>query len=194
MIEEKFFSPIQESRNDNFNKEKKIVLDFLDREAKGEVGSRLYKHEGRLDDNIRGLVAKINQLLFLYTEQACGGHIITAESMRAKHPEAKYLQLPPPNKSIYIAGNIDFETDGDSQSEIFISRLKDLISQFDGITLFDPREIKDPKYHTHLPYTLKFGKNVGRRSIDIEQVQALELNKEKFMFKLEKLIDEFIPK
>lgn len=197
---EKFFSP--ESSKDSFAEKKEKVADFLRREAKGETGSGFYENEGKLDESIKNITIKMNRLPFLYTIQACGGHIFVRGLKRARHQNAEpeHLSLPPGTTVFYAPGNISFETKGDIQSQNFISKLKELVSKFEGVTLFDPHtdikpdQLKKLPYVPYVPYMLELGKSVGRRHIDIQQARELESKREKFKLELEKFIDGFLQK
>ena len=193
MEKQKFFSP--EIPQDNFKEKKEKVLDFLRREAEKKVGLGVYENEGQLDENIRQIVIKMNELPFLYTTQACGGHLITRESIKTRYPDTdeKFLQLPPENTAFYQAGGIHFETDRSARSQAFIERLKSLVSKFEGegVSLFDPTTETEQE-RQKLPYMLEFGESGGRIGIDISKAKELESRREKFKDEFEKLIDEFI--
>jgi hypothetical protein len=70
--------------------------------------------------------------------------------------------------------------------------LKELVTQFEGATLFDPTTAEE-KYQ-NLPYMLEFGERSDQRGIDIEKARELEAKREELKQKLEKLIDEFLQK
>lgn len=191
MENKKFFSP--EAPKDDFSIKKETVLDFLRREAKKEVGLGAYENEGQLDENIRDTAIMMNQLPFLYTTQTCGGHTITRESIKAMHPDTdeKFLQLPPENVAIYQSGGIHFETDRSAKSQAFIDRLKSLVMQFEGASLFDPTSETESS-RKKLPYMLEFGKSSGRRGINVQEAKELEIRREKFKEELRKLIEEYL--
>lgn len=172
-IKEKLIIPTPENNND-FRNEKEIILNSL-----------------HCEENIKDLITKINQLSFLYTTESCGGHTITRESIKEEYPDAEEgsLQLPPENKIIYQTGEILFKTDRSAQSEIFINRLKTLITQFENTELFD-LNIKKSSSRGDLPYTLSFSKNTVCDTS--RQVEELKTEEEKFKLELEKLINEFM--
>lgn len=191
MENEKFFSP-ETSQND-FVAKKEKVLDFLRREAKKEVGLGVYENEGMLDENIRDITIQMNKLPFLYTTSSCGGHAITRKSIKARYPDTdeKFLQLPPENVALYQSGGIHFETDRSAKSQEFIERLKNLVSQFEGASLFDPA-IETDQERQKLPYMLEFGKSSVRRGINVQEAKELETRREKFKEELRELIEEFL--
>ena len=80
--DQEFFSPHVEK--DSFAKKKAKVDDFLKREAKNEVGLGGFENEGKLDENIKEITIKMNQLPFLYTIQTCGGHMHTRTTIKKK--------------------------------------------------------------------------------------------------------------
>jgi hypothetical protein len=189
MNQENFFSP--EIPQNDFATKKEKVLDFLCREAKKEVGLGVYENEGELDENIRNIVIKLNKLPFLYTTQSCGGHLITRESIKARHHDVdeKFLQLPPEGVAIYQPGRIHFETNRSAKSQVFIERLKQLVDSFEGARLFDPTT-ETEENRQKLPYMLEFGKSGG--GIDIQKAKELETQREKFKEEFEKLVDDFL--
>uniref|UniRef100_A0A7C4M2W0 tRNA wybutosine-synthesizing protein domain-containing protein n=1 Tax=candidate division CPR3 bacterium TaxID=2268181 RepID=A0A7C4M2W0_UNCC3 len=67
-------------------KERRRLLILL----KGKKGGSVYgygENKGKLDDNIRDLVNKLNKLPFLFTRESCGGRISTRESIKEESKE-----------------------------------------------------------------------------------------------------------
>lgn len=191
MYNQKSFSP--EIPKDSFSTKKEKVLDFLRREAKKEVGLGVYDNEGQLDENIKDITIMMNQLPFLYTTQTCGGHTSTRESIKARYPDTdeKFLQLPPKDIAIYQSGGIHFETDRSAKGQAFIDRLKSLVLQFEGASLFDPTSETELS-RKNLPYMLEFGKSSRRRGINVQEAKELEIRREKFKEEFKRLIEEFL--
>lgn len=196
---EKHFSP--EVEIDSFSNKKKDVLKFLEEEKKGEkVGSGWGENAGQLDENIRELVNKLNQLPFLRTRESCGGEILTRESIIKKTKDVRgfndldenSLYLPNEGKVFYSAGWLDFYIKESEQSNLFIDKLRKLTERFGGS--LSNRLVQEQKRPGGIFYMLGLGKNAfgGSLNTDPQETKEREAKREEFKLEILKLVDEFM--
>ncbi|MBU0647067.1 hypothetical protein KKC67_00630 [Patescibacteria group bacterium] len=186
-VERVFYS---DTSQEDFNTRKKEVLNFLYTKGKEEDLRKLSEfNKGEIDDGVRDIVNKLNELPFLYTTLACGGHKITRKSI--KYPDAF---SPRENEASYRSGGIHFETNKSTESQEFIKRLKKLVNQFEGATLYNRPFKTDQEEYQNLPYfALGFGKtDKNNKNISISEAGDLEIEREEFKKEFKKLIKEFL--
>ena len=132
-----------------------------------------------LDEGIRELVVKFNELPFLYTTSSGAGHFLTRDVIIARNPRIaeNMLRLPPEGQAFHVAGHLMFNTNGTLESERFIADLQSFLdSKFKnmGIML-----LKQPP----ISFQLELGKSIGLGDVNsAEKLKEIEANLKRKLF------------
>lgn len=166
----------------DFKLAKKAALEFLAKEGvKGQSGIDIkdnieirpvQDNEGKLDDNVRELVHRFNELPFMYTTGSCGGHVF--EGGRGI----------PVGKALYAGGDIHFVIDNGDESQSFINHARKIVEEHadSGADFYlDSRG----------GYIL-FSRSYGKKKIDIVLARELEVKKEELKSKINDLALKFL--
>lgn len=172
---EKINPLIDNTKENNFDEEKEKVNNFLVQEYKNEPGTGMHKNEGQLNEDVKNLVIKMNELPFLYTTQSAGKLV--------------RKDLLDEEMSVYRPSSVHFITDEEKLSQQFIEKLKLFLKKTEG-SLFDPRITKNPEKQK-LPYILELGNNNQKESKK-EEVETLEKKEIQLQEDLQEFIDNFI--